>query len=46
MDAGPNVHLICLTKDIQAVQSKLKEIPGIQDVLIANVGEGTRLLTD
>ncbi len=45
MDAGPNVHLICLKKDVQTVQSKLKEIPGLQDVLIANIGEGTRLLS-
>ncbi|MAT40993.1 MAG: diphosphomevalonate decarboxylase [Anaerolineaceae bacterium] len=46
MDAGPNVHVICLKEDVQTVQAKLKEIPGIQDVLIANVGQGTRLITD
>ncbi len=46
MDAGPNVHLICSKKDVQTVQSKLKDIPGIQDVLIATIGEGTHLVTE
>ena len=46
MDAGPNVHLICSKKDVQTVQSKLNDIPGIQDVLIATIGEGTRLVTE
>ncbi len=46
MDAGPNVHCICLKKDVPAVQAKLREIPGLLDVLIAGVGGGTRLITE
>lgn len=46
MDAGPNVHLICLKKDVKNIQEKLNEIPGLKDILIATVGEGTRLITE
>jgi len=38
VDAGPNVHIICPATDAQAVVKRLKELPGVQQVLQAKVG--------
>ncbi len=38
IDAGPNVHVICLAENAAQVQAKLLEIPGVQNVLSARVG--------
>lgn len=44
IDAGPNVHVICLAENATQVQAKLLEIPGVQNVLSAGVG-GPAFLT-
>lgn len=38
IDAGPNVHVICLQDEIETVSARLKELPEIQSVLSATVG--------
>ncbi|MEA4907454.1 MAG: diphosphomevalonate decarboxylase [Anaerolineaceae bacterium] len=43
LDAGPNVHAICLSSAAQMVQEKLSQIPGVQSVLRAVPGTGAHL---
>lgn len=38
LDAGPNVHLLCPETSVAEVQSRLKDIPGILQVLTAGAG--------
>ncbi len=38
MDAGPNVHVICLEKEVQRIEQKLRVIQGVHDVLVARPG--------
>jgi diphosphomevalonate decarboxylase len=38
IDAGPNVHVICPAENAAQVGTKLAQIPGIQNVLSAEVG--------
>lgn len=40
LDAGPNVHCICIAEDADAVASRLSAIGGIQQVLKARAGGG------
>jgi diphosphomevalonate decarboxylase len=42
MDAGPNVHCICEPADATRVESRLKEVPGVEDVLVSGPGDGVR----
>lgn len=44
VDAGPNVHVICPQTEIQLVDKKLREIPGVSDVLAAKVGGAARIM--
>jgi diphosphomevalonate decarboxylase len=43
VDAGPNVHVICERADQEQVQVRLRQIPGVQDVLVAYPGGPARL---
>jgi diphosphomevalonate decarboxylase len=38
VDAGPNVHVICPEAEAQIVDKRLREIPGVDDVLVARAG--------
>ena len=44
LDAGPNVHLICETKDAETVAANLREIPQVQQVIVSGVGGPAHLL--
>ncbi|WP_099221651.1 diphosphomevalonate decarboxylase [Listeria costaricensis] len=44
MDAGPNVKVICLRKDEQQIQTRLKEI--ISQVYICHAGEGVKVVNE
>ena len=44
VDAGPNVHVICLSEQAKEVEKRLKEIPGVSDVLVARVGGPARII--
>ncbi len=46
LDAGPNIHLIVRRDYINSIKNKLENLPGIQQILIAPVGEGTNLLPE
>ncbi len=44
IDAGPNVHVICPQTEMERVAARLREIPGVSQVLTATVGGPARLL--
>ena len=46
VDAGPNVHVICLEDQSQVVEQKLREIPGVQNVLVARPGGAAHVVTN
>ena len=45
IDAGPNVHCLCLPPDHLVVEPRLRALPGVLDVLSAPPGPGARLQT-
>jgi diphosphomevalonate decarboxylase len=38
VDAGANVHVLCLAEYAKTVENRLRELPGVSDVLVAGVG--------
>lgn len=46
MDAGPNVHVLCLSKDQTEVETLLSNLEGVKEVLLARPGEGAKLLSE
>lgn len=44
LDAGPNVHVICLAQDAEKVAKQLADIPGVSNVLKSGVGGPARLI--
>jgi diphosphomevalonate decarboxylase len=44
IDAGPNVHVICIDEVAAQVTKLLKALPGVSDVLLAKVGSAARLI--
>ena len=44
IDAGPNVHVLCLELYARQVKESLEQLPGVEKVLIAMPGGSARLL--
>jgi diphosphomevalonate decarboxylase len=44
LDAGPNVHCLCIRKDAEKVSQALKTLSGVVDVRTAGVGRGARIV--
>jgi diphosphomevalonate decarboxylase len=44
MDAGPNVHCLCQAQDAVEVRERLRNLEGVQDVLVSGPGGGVRLV--
>jgi diphosphomevalonate decarboxylase len=44
VDAGPNVHCLCLASDAGEVEKRLKAVPGVQEVVVSGPGDGVRLV--
>jgi diphosphomevalonate decarboxylase len=44
VDAGANVHVLCLGDYANEVEKRLRELPGVQDVLVAGVGDAARVV--
>jgi diphosphomevalonate decarboxylase len=44
LDAGPNVHCLCEPVDATEVRERLRNLPGVQDVLVSGPGGGVRLV--
>ena len=45
VDAGANVHVICLAEYAKEVEKRLRELPGVTDVLAAGAGGAAQLTT-
>ena len=46
VDAGANVHVLCPEKAAEEVAMRLRKIPGVKDVLTANVGGAARIVEE
>ncbi|MBI5946423.1 MAG: diphosphomevalonate decarboxylase [Chloroflexi bacterium] len=44
VDAGANVHVICLSEYAKEVEKRLRELPGVSNVLAAGVGGAAKLV--
>jgi diphosphomevalonate decarboxylase len=44
VDAGPNVHVICPEEQAQTVEKRLREIPGVEKVLVARAGGPAKIV--
>jgi diphosphomevalonate decarboxylase len=44
VDAGANVHVLCLGDYAKEVEKKLRELNGVKDILVAGVGGGAKLI--
>jgi diphosphomevalonate decarboxylase len=44
VDAGPNVHVICPEAEASVIARRLREIPGVQNVLVARAGAGAQIV--
>jgi diphosphomevalonate decarboxylase len=44
VDAGPNVHVISPESEAHIVEKRLREVPGVQNVLVARAGNGAKLV--
>lgn len=44
LDAGPNVHCICIRKDAEVVRERLSHLSGILDIKVASVGGSAHVL--
>lgn len=44
VDAGANVHVLCLGDHAKEVEKRLRELPGVTDVLVAGVGGATKVV--
>jgi len=44
IDAGPQVKIICLEKDIPKIKGKLKNIKGIKKIIVCKPGDGTKII--
>ncbi len=46
IDAGPNVHVLCLPEAQEEAQRRLAALEGVQQVIVARPGHGARLLEE
>jgi diphosphomevalonate decarboxylase len=44
VDAGANVHVLCLAEYKAEVEKRLRDLPGVKDVLVAGVGGAARVV--
>jgi diphosphomevalonate decarboxylase len=46
VDAGPNIHVICPESEAHTIDKRLRDIPGVQDVLVARPGGPAQLIAN
>jgi len=46
VDAGANVHVLCLESEAHTVNKRLREIDGVEDVLVARVGGPAQIVVN
>lgn len=45
VDAGANVHVLCLEDKAKEVEKRLRELPGVENVLVAGVGGAAKIIS-
>lgn len=45
VDAGANVHVICLGEHAKELEKRLRELPGVSNVLVAGVGGAAKIVS-
>jgi diphosphomevalonate decarboxylase len=45
VDAGANVHVLCLAEYAKEIEKRLRELPGVSDVLVAGMGGAAQVPT-
>lgn len=45
VDAGANVHVLCLGEYAKDVEKRLRELPGVSDVLLAGTGGAAKIIS-
>ena len=43
LDAGPNVHCVCVASDADELGERIVQLPGVERVLRASVGGGAEV---
>jgi diphosphomevalonate decarboxylase len=46
MDAGPNVKVMCMDKDVPELEKRLKELNGVKEVIVCKPGDPAKLTDD
>ena len=46
VDAGPNIHVICPATEADDIEKRLREIPGVERVLLTRAGSGAAIVTN
>lgn len=46
IDAGPQVKVLCLEKDVRELEKRLKELKGVDDVIISKPGGPAKIVED
>jgi diphosphomevalonate decarboxylase len=46
IDAGPNVHVLCLAEDVPTVHTRLSALSSVTEVLVSRPGPPPFALTD
>lgn len=46
MDAGPNVKVMCMDKDVPELEKRIKELNGVKDVIVCRPGDSARLVEE
>jgi len=44
VDAGPNVHCLCLEESMAEVERRLRELPAVREILPARAGPGAKIV--
>jgi diphosphomevalonate decarboxylase len=44
VDAGPNIHVICPETEVHIVEKRLREIKGVENVLVARAGGPAKIV--
>lgn len=46
MDAGPNVKVLCLEKDVKEIRERLEELEGVTNTVLCKPGDGAKIVND
>ncbi len=45
VDAGPNIHVLCPREQAEGLERRVRELPGVLDVLVAGAGGPARIMS-